>query len=240
MRIPENHWLITKPVAHRGLWGGNVIENSLSAYKNAVKNGYPIEIDVHLTKDGHLVSFHDDTLVRMTGVEGKICEKTLQELKQLRLNGTDQTIPTFDELLEVVDGKVPLLIEIKPQKDKKIVEKLIDTLMSYKGEYALQSFNHAYILKVKKLAPHIIRGVLADPKNKIKNLFYRFVVGKMPLNWLIKPDFISVKSNAVPLSQKIIKNSKVICWTITDQDSADMVKPYVDNIIFEHFIPKNW
>ena len=209
MRIPENHWLITKPVAHRGLWGGNVIENSLSAYKNAVTNGYPIEIDVYATKDGQLVSYHDSSLERLTGESGLIWQKTLDELKTLRLLGSDEVIPTLDQVLEVVDGKVPLLIEIKPQKDKKIVEKLVDRLMSYTGEYALQSFNHSYILKVKKLAPHIIRGVLIYPKNKMKNLFKRFAIAKMPINFLIKPDFISTHYESLPLSQKKIKDSRL-------------------------------
>ena len=74
----------------------------------------------------------------------------------------------------------------------------------------------------------------------MKILFKRFAIAKMPINFLIKPDFISTHYESLPLSQKKIKDSKVICWTITNQDSADMVRPYVDNIIFEHFIPKNW
>ena len=85
MKIPKNHWLLTKPVAHRGLWGGEIVENSISAYQNAVLHGYPIEIDVYLTKDGQLVSFHDEKLDRMTGVSGLVYEKTLNQLKTLKL-----------------------------------------------------------------------------------------------------------------------------------------------------------
>ena len=127
-RIPKNYWLLNRPVAHRGLWGGEIIENSLTAYRNAVEKGYPIEIDLYVTKDGKLVSFHDSTLKRMTGADGYIYEKTLAELKQLQLLGTDERIPTFDEVLEIAENKVPLLIEIKDQPDKTVVEKTVERL----------------------------------------------------------------------------------------------------------------
>ena len=157
MKIDKTHWLYTKKIAHRGLWNDDIPENSLPAYQNAVDNHYAIEIDLYKTTDGEIVVFHDKTLDRMTGVEGNIYEKTLAELKSLRLFGTENTIPTLSEVLEVVDGKTPLLIEIKDQPDKTVVEDTIKLLRNYKGDFALQSFNPLYINKVKKLAPEIIR-----------------------------------------------------------------------------------
>ena len=236
-RIPKNYWLLNRPVAHRGLWGGEIIENSLTAYRNAVEKGYPIEIDLYVTKDGKLVSFHDSTLKRMTGADGYVYEKTLAELKQLQLLGTDERIPTFDEVLEIAENKVPLLIEIKDQPDKTVVEKTVERLKSYKGEFALQSFNPLYIKKVKKLAPQFIRGILATQDAGKKSAITNYIVKKMPLNFLIKPDFISYDYKGIPKYAKKTKKMPVISWTITSKEIETTVRPFIDNIIFEHYIP---
>ena len=236
-RLPKNYWLLNRPVAHRGLWGGEIIENSLTAYRNAVEKGYPIEIDLYVTKDGHLVSFHDSTLKRMTGADGYIYEKTLAELKQLQLLGTDERIPTFDEVLEIAENKVPLLIEIKDQPDKTVVEKTVERLKSYKGEFALQSFNPLYINKVKKLAPSFIRGILATPDAGKKSAIVNYIVKKMSLNFLIKPDFISYDYKGIPKYAKKTKKMPAISWTITSKEIETTVRPFIDNIIFEHYIP---
>ena len=92
-RIPENHWLRTKPIAHRGYWGGDVPENSRAAYERAAEKGYPIEIDVYLTKDEKIVSFHDGTLKRMTGGEGGVWDYTYEELQQFRLGNSQEGGP---------------------------------------------------------------------------------------------------------------------------------------------------
>jgi glycerophosphoryl diester phosphodiesterase len=101
-----------KKFAHRGLWDQASPENSLAAFQKAVDAGYGIEFDIHKTSDGHVVVFHDDTLTRMCGVDGKIEQMTLAQLRELRLKGTDQQIPTLEELLCLVDGRVPLLVEL--------------------------------------------------------------------------------------------------------------------------------
>ncbi len=238
MRINSDSWLITKPIAHRGLWGSGLIENSLSAYKNAVDNSYPIEIDLYSSSDGILFSFHDPYLDRMTGADGLIYEKTAKELKELCLLDSIEKIPTFEEVLSLVDGKVPLLIELKDQPDKSYVNKVVERLKTYKGEFAIQSFNPLYIKKVKKLAPEFIRGILST-KTYSKHLPFikRKVVKNMLLNFLIKPDFISYSFEDLPLPKRKTKNIPLICWTITSQEDYDKIKPLVKNIIFEHFIP---
>ena len=239
MRINKDSWIVKSPIAHRGLWGGDIIENSLPAYQNAINNGYPIEIDLYSSKDGVLMSFHDATLKRMTGADGFIYDKTFFELKKLRLLNSDQKIPTFDEVLSLVDGKVPLLIELKDQPDKTYVDKVISRLKNYNGEFALQSFNPLYIKRVKKLAPEFIRGVLGTDRNVGDvSALTRYIVKKMPLNFLIKPDFISYNHRAFPLTKYKTKNKVLLAWTITDQDMANTALSYADNIIFEEFIPE--
>ena len=239
MNYDKNYWLFNKPIAHRGLWGGDIIENSLPAYKNAVDNGYPIEIDLYSSSDGVIFSFHDDTLSRMTGADGKIFHKTASELKQLRLSGSEHQIPTFDEVLELVDGKVPLLIELKDQPNRNYVQIVVERLKNYKGEFALQSFNPLLIKKVKAFAPEFIRGILgSDLKTDLLPAYKKFVVKNMPLNFLIKPDFISYDYKCLPLKKALKKRYPVISWTLTSQQDADKIKPHALNVIFEHFIPK--
>ena len=244
MRIDNNYWLLTTPVAHRGLWGEDIIENSLLAYKNAVEHGYPIEIDLYSSRDGEIFSFHDYTLERMTGEKGNIFDNTAKELKELYLldndgRKTDQKIPTFKEVLEVAKGKVPLLIEIKSQPDKTVVDKVVKILNSYSGEFAIQSFDPRQIIRVKRLAPHFIRGVLTTKiYSKALPFIKRMMVSRMLLNPFIKPDFISCSFEDLPLKKKTTKNIPVIAWTITNQTDYEKIKPFARNIIFEKFIPK--
>lgn len=238
MKISDTHWLKTVPIAHRGLWGNGIVENSLTAYQNAVDNGYAIEIDLHLSSDKVLFSFHDSTLKRMTGEEGLLSDKTYDELKSLTLVGSNEKIPTFDEILDLVDGKVPLLIEIKNQPDKSVVDRIVKRLETYKGEYALQSFNPLYMLRVKKLNPNIIRGVLSS-KHKFKtSAFNNFAIHSMMFNFLIKPDFLSYDHVYLPIPKRRVGKKTVLAWTITDQSALDKAKKSADNFIFEHFIPR--
>lgn len=237
MRISDNHWLKLKPIAHRGLWGNGVTENSLSAYKLATQNGFPIEIDVYLTTDRHLVCFHDKTLDRMTGKKGLIFEKSLTELNELSISSAGEKIPTLEQVLDLARGKSPLLIEIKDQKDKSVVDELVAILKKYDGEFAVQSFNPFYLMRLKKLAPEFLRGVLATEYAEDQGAVTRWVLKHMPFNFIIKPDFISYSFTGFPVKKRKAKNKALLAWTLTDEQSAKKVKNYCDNIIFEGFLP---
>ncbi len=239
MRLHNGSWLLTRPIAHRGLWENGLIENSISAYKYAVDNGYPIEIDLYSSTDGVLFSFHDYNLKRMTGLDALIYEKSAKELKELRLLDSNEQIPTFDEILTLVDGKVPLLIELKDQADSSYIDKVVERLKRYKGEFAIQSFDPLYIKRVKKLAPEFIRGILATKTHgKPLPFIKRYVVKNMSLNFMIKPDFISYSFEDLPLPKRKTKKLPLISWTITSQADYEKIKPFVKNIIFENFIPE--
>ena len=234
MRINKDYWLLNTPIAHRGLWGGDLIENSLPAYQNAVNNGYAIEIDLYSTTDGEIVCFHDSTLSRMTGADGFIYDKSLAELKALSLSNTNEKIPTLKELLALVDGKVPLLIEFKDQPDNSYIETAVNILKNYKGEFAVQGFNPLYLNKIKKLAPEFIRGILGtnDPP-KERGAITKFVVKNLTLNFLIKPDFISYIHTSLPIKNK--KKLPLLAWTVTSKEDAEKALKYANNIIFENF-----
>lgn len=238
MRIPKDSWLFNTPIAHRGLWNEQIPENTMPAFENAINHGFAIEIDVYITTDDEIVVIHDDELSRLTGVSGKPNEKSLAELKSLRILGTDNQIPTLKELLKVVDGKVPLLIEIKPTQRMEVVDKTVEILKDYTGDFAIQSFNPKKLLRVKKLAPEFIRGVLGMPQLFPMKKFDLFIVKKMPLNFLIKPDFISYYHGAYPLKKCKTKNKLLLAWTITNEQIAEQALQFADNIIFENFIPK--
>ena len=142
-------------------------------------------------------------------------------------------------MLDVVNGKVPILIEIKDQPNKRVVNILIETLKQYDGEIAIQSFNPLYLIKVKKLAPQILRGILASENPPINSRFRKHIVKNMSLNFLCKPDFISYSYTGLPLSNRKTKGKTILAWTITSKEVLEKVKQYCNNIIFENFIPDN-
>lgn len=238
MLLNDDYWLLNLPIAHRGLWGRGIPENSLAAFTAAANAGFAIETDLFCTKDGEIVCFHDDSLSRMTGELGGVCDKTLEQLKGLKLQGSDESIPTLKEVLEAVDGKTPLLLEFKNQKDKSYVKKAVEILKNYNGEFAVQSFNPFILNKIKLLAPEFVRGILAAKNPDTKNRIDKFVVKHMPFNFLCKPDFISYDYKGLPLKKRKLKNRALICWTITDEKSAEFATTLCDNIIFEGFIPE--
>lgn len=237
MRLSKDHWLLSKPIAHRGLWNEKICENSLNAYENAAKAGFPIEIDVYSSSDGELFSFHDKSLKRMTGEEGFIFEKSSSKLKSLRLCDGNDKIPTLSEVFEITEKRTPLLIEIKNQPDKTVVQKLIKALKGYKGEFAVQSFNPFYIKTVKKLSPEIIRGILGTNDAKEENRINKWVVKNLPFNRLITPDFISYDKNGLSLLKGKSKKIPVIAWTITDKNQETAARKVASNVIFERYVP---
>lgn len=232
-RLKNTDWELSCPIAHRGLWNEVYPENSISAYKNAIEKGYPIEMDIQMSVDGELFCFHDDNAKRMTGVDKDIRTMTAEEIRALNIQ--NEKIPTFAEFLKLVGGKVPLLIEIKQQINKGVEKKTVDALKGYNGAYAIQSFDPFIMLKIKKLAPDVIRGQLGlkakgnSPKN--------YVIRNLALNFLVKPDFVHYDVAGLPLKKRVTNGLPVMCWTINDKDKLETAKKYADNFVFEKIIP---
>ena len=229
--------------AHRGLHGGTRAENSLSAFAAAVEKGYGIELDVRLSRDGELVVFHDDTLERMTDAEGRVDSKTLSELKELSLGGGEEKIPTFAEVLALVDGKVPLLVEIKEDAFKYgVTEKTAEMLKNYKGRYMIESFNPLAVQRFKKLMPSVIRGQLAE--NYLKQKKYRkpmyFLLQFFMLNFLASPDFIAYNHQECGTVgfgiQRHVFRPALFAWTVRSAEAESAAKKHgFDGIIFEDY-----
>ena len=228
--------------AHRGLWKDELPENSLPAFKNAVDNGFGIELDVHVTADDQLVVFHDDTLDRMCGVSGKVADKTLAELRQLRLKGTNCLIPTFDEFLDVVGGKVPLIIEIKSNKRNDLLCSLLwERLQRYDGPYCMESFDPRAVQWFRKNAPQVIRGQLAYGRGRKKVTLINVLLGTLIQNVLGRPDFIAYEAatdnNPAMWVQRLLR-PWLVCWTIHSQADMDRQRSRYDLQIFDGFVPK--
>ena len=232
-------------IAHRGLHNisKGIAENSFTAYGEAIKRKLPIEIDVRLSRDGEVVVFHDDDLKRACGVEKKVSELTFKELRDLRLQGTDDVIPTFREVLELVGCQVPLLIEIKyvSGRNKELCEKTWDILKDYQGKYAIQSFYPTIVGWFKKNAPQVQRGQLSTNFIKVEgHKPYEPIAGALVLNFLSRPDFISYEykyPRILPLGLCRIFGAVTIAWTYTDEAQIDETQKYFSGYIFENFEP---
>lgn len=236
-----NSWLVQTPIAHRGLHDKTHPENSLGAFARAIEEGYPIELDVQMISDGTVVVFHDDSLSRLTNNDGYIKFLTKSDLEILKLGGSKEKIPTFEEVLKFVDGRVPLLIEIKNSSKVGLLEKnVLELLKDYKGPIAIQSFNPYVLEYFYKHAPHITRGQLAGYfKGDKLSFFKKFALKRMMLNKKIShPDFISYEANRLP--NRFVRKYKtlpLLAWTVRSQSEYLKVVKYCDNIIFEGFTP---
>jgi len=242
----KNSWLCTRPVAHRGLHNSELPENSLGAFEHAIKEGYPIEIDLRVTDDGEIVVFHDDKLTRMTNQDGYVCNydaATLKGTHLLKSDGkrSDYTIPTFEEVLTTVNGQVPLLIEVKNSSKAGAFEsKIINMLHAYNGEYAVQSFNPYSLEYFKENAEEILRGQLSCYfcKNELSGFFRRNLLKKLKLNKVSKPDFVAYRFSDLPNKFVTKCNLPVLAWVVKSNADYESVKPHCDNIIFEKFVPQ--
>lgn len=226
--------------AHRGLHGNGVPENSLEAFGLAVKNGYGIELDVQLSRDGEVVVFHDGTLNRMTGVDKKVIDLNLAELKELKLKDSDQKIPTFLEVLSLVDGKIPLLVEIKGDTfDFSVCPKVAEILKEYKGDYLIESFNPFIVREMKKYLPNALYGQLYYNRCRDKKSYSPLNVTYtgMMLNVISRPDFLAYDKHSrnsifVRLVTKLYKRPKFV-WTPKGKEEIELAKSLGENPIFE-------
>lgn len=233
--------------AHRGLHGQDVPENSLEAFRLAKEAGFGVELDVHLLKDGNLAVFHDCDLKRMTGKEGRIVDLTTDKLGEYHLNNTNQTIPEFKKVLELFDGKVPLIVELKEVGNcASLCKAVCDMLDEYQGVYCLESFDPRCVHWLCKNRPDLIRGQLTENYFKSKSVkipwYVKFALRHQLMNFLTKPDFVAYrfddrKTPSNLLCRKVWKMQGVT-WTIKSQNDLDLAKKENWIPIFEGFIPQ--
>jgi len=236
-------WLRQRPIAHRGFHGKTAPENSLAAFRAAIAHGYAIELDIQLLADGELAVFHDDTLERLTGQPGAIANQTLATIKRFKLLDTDETIPSLQDALELIQGQVPVLLEIKNKGAVGPLEAaLLKQVSGYRGEVAIQAFNPYSLGWFKQQAPQLLRGQLAGNfKGEALPWVQKALLRNLLMNWASAPDFIAYDLRALPslpttLARRLGRRP-LIAWTVRSQADHEMAKRYADNIIFDPFSP---
>lgn len=236
--------LDVKYFAHRGFhYIDGIPENSMAAFRKAKELGYGIELDVQLTKDHVIVVHHDYDLVRTCGVQKKICDLTYQELQKISLMGTEERIPRFIDVLHEIDGKVPLLVELKMETfNTRLCTLTAKALDAYKGLYCIESFHPYAAYWFKKHRPQVIRGQLSEQFFKEKewnNIPAYFVVKNLLTNFITKPDFIAYHykyKNCLPLKIcRKIYHVPIYGWTFRSEKEYLKNKRDFNGFIFERF-----
>ena len=231
--------------AHRGFYSQTqgLPENSLSAYQNAIDHHFGIELDVQCSHDGFAYVFHDEDCFRMTGVSGLLEEKDHTELELLRLQTTQEKIPLLKNVLEMVNGQSPIFIELKTTQRRTLcVKQVLEDLKDYQGNITLCSFDPLLLLEIKKHAPGRLRGLNLEPS--IKKSKYSLIVGIVLhyglLNFLIKPDYISVDYRFNSLCYWLNHSLGIygMMWAIPSQEKEDEKKAHCETIIFEGYNPR--
>lgn len=235
-------WIRQRPIAHRGLHDAERPENSLAAFEAAARSGYPIELDVHRTRDDGVVVFHDETLARMTGAAGRVEHHGLAELAALRLAGGDERIPTLAQALETVAGRVPVVIEVKNDGEVGPLEQLVlRDIRAYGGEVAVQSFNPFSVAWFRDAAPELTRGLLAsDFEDTTLPRYQKFLLRRLLLAPLCAPHYIGYDLNALPYWPADIARRlglALVAWTIRTPLELQRAGTVADNVIFEGVRP---
>lgn len=240
-----------KPLAHRGLHGlaPECPENSRAAVAAAISRGYGIEIDVQLTRDAKAVVFHDYQLQRLTDTFGKVQARTASDLGTLRLTGSSETVPSLSEVLDLVAGRVPLLIEIKDQDGAlgdevgTLEAAVADCLEDYSGPVAVMSFNPNSVLAMQTLAPSVPRGLVTDaflpedwnaPTDRLSDLAQILDFDRVGASF--------VSHNHKHLTMQAVTDLKardvpVLCWTVRSPEEEALAREIADNVTFEGYLP---
>lgn len=234
--------------AHRGLHNlkEGVPENSLEAFRLAKEHGYGSELDVHLLADGGLGVMHDSKLQRTTGCEGKMEDLTVPQLSSYHLQGTEQTIPTLQQVLEIVDGRTPLIIELKTDNNAaQLCRTVCELLDTYQGVFCLESFDPRCTIWLKKHRPELIRGQLAENALHAKEpkipWILRFIMAFQLSNFLSRPDFIAydykTRKNLSNFLCCRLWGVQGVSWTLHTQEEFDTAVSEGWLPIFENIRP---
>lgn len=241
---PFQGWLY----AHRGLHNNKSAapENSLAAFRKAAEAGFGIEMDIQLTKDRVPVVIHDYTLARVCKKDVRVDSLTLEELKTgYTLYKSKEHVPTLEEVLKAVDGRVPLIVEFKAEDtDIDLCPIAAPILDAYKGVWCMESFNPLCVRWYKKNRPRVMRGQLSDNFIKGKeegNPFTFWILQNLLLNFLGKPDFIAFhhiykEMLSFRLNKKLFR-IPTFAWTIKNKEQLEAAKDMFDFMIFDSFMP---
>lgn len=238
--------MLKRRYAHRGFHQKpRIPENSMEAFRRAVLNGFGIELDIHLTKDGQLAVIHDSSLKRTCGADLDIEELTLEEAQKYFLEDSREVIPDFDEVLKLVDGHAPLIVELKVENgnEEALCKRALQSLDKYKGTYCVESFDPRAISWLRKNRPDIVRGQLAGALKKdgfrISSIA-DFMLRSLWVNAFGKPDFVAYKFE--DRNNKAFRNYRgaKFLWTIRSYEDMREAEALGCAPIFEKFDPREY
>lgn len=243
-------WLVARPIAHRGLHdrAAGIVENTLSAAEAAIAAGYAIECDVQDTADSEAVVFHDFTLDRLTPERGPVRERRAADLTGIAISGTQDRIPTLATVLGRIAGRVPLVIEVKSRfdGDLTLTQRTVELISAYAGPAALKSFDPAVTAAVRRLAPDIPRGIVAESRYEHPEWDNLDAETKRSLANLLhfdetRPDFLSWRVGdlpcAAPFLSRLLAGLPVMTWTVRTEADRQRAAAHADQMVFEGFRP---
>jgi glycerophosphoryl diester phosphodiesterase len=243
-------WLTARPIAHRGYHdaGAGRLENTAEAFAAAIGHNFAIECDVRLSADESVVVFHDDTLERLTNGAGRIEASSLAVLRGLRLNGVEARIPTLEEVLEQIAGRVPLVVELKSSwnGDRRLERRVADILTGYAGAVAVMSFDPGAMRAMSELAPHLPRGMLGGDFSEAGGYGHIPPLRRFALRHLfgaasVAPQFVAFDVNALPANAPLLLRHvfgmPLLTWTVKTPQQRLTARRWADQMIFETFDP---
>lgn len=241
-------WLTAQPIAHRALHGGALIENTLGAAAAAVAANYAIETDLQLSADGEVIVFHDDTLDRLTAAYGPVKARTLTELKRIAFKDSGEHIPTLGELLMLVAGRTPLMLELKSawDGDDRLVTRVAKQLESYAGPVSAMSFDPRVVEALRKYAPGLPRGIVAERYYRAAYWdkmpwLHKFALGNLLHFLSTRPHFVAYRVHDLPaiapLMARHALGMPLLTWTVRTEAERRRARFWANQMIFEGFLP---
>lgn len=241
-------WLTARPIAHRALHGGALVENTLGAAAAAVAANYAIETDLQLSADGEVIVFHDDTLDRLTVASGPVKARTSTELKRIAFKDSGERIPTLRELLALVAGRTPLVLELKSawDGDDRLAARVAKQLESYAGPVAVMSFDPHLVKALRKHAPGLPRGIVAersynDPDWAPLSAMQRFALSNLLHFLSTRPHFVAYRVQDLPAIAPLLARHALgmplLTWPVRTEAERRRARFWASQMIFTGFRP---
>ncbi len=240
-------WLTARPIAHRGLHDAaqGIVENTSSAFAAAMAGGYGIECDLQISADGEAMVHHDDALGRLTDGEGTLSSMSAVDLMRVPFRATADRMMTLGDLLDLVAGRVPLVIELKSRfdGDLQLAGRAATVLARYGGPAAVMSFDPAPITALRRVAPHVVRGIVAErryepPEWAFLNVAQRVALPFMLHGWRSRPHFVAYRVDdlaTLPPNAVRLIGLPLLTWTVRTPQQRAMAARFADQAVFEGF-----